>query len=66
MEEWTPATGILLNRRLTIYSYFNNYWACAGYASSRVITQMLDRTIGRQNAKIASPSAVRAQQTKPF
>lgn len=64
MEEWLPAIEELLNRRLTIYAYFNNHYAGFGPASARVFSEMLDRTIGKRNAIAARPAS--AQQTNLF
>lgn len=66
MEEWMPAIQKLLDRRLTIYAFFNNHYAGFGPASARVFSEMLDRTIGKRNADTARPASGPAQQTNLF
>jgi uncharacterized protein YecE (DUF72 family) len=57
----------LLERRLTIYAYFNNHYAGFGPASARAFSEMLDQTIGKRNAEIARPaSAPAAHQNELF
>lgn len=66
MEEWIRVMRKLLERRLTIYAYFNNHWAGSGYASARVFSEMWERMVGKGNAEIDLRASAPAQQTNLF
>lgn len=62
MEEWMPVIEKLLKHRLTIYSYFNNHYAGAGYSSVKAFSEILERISGKGNAEIARPAPFRIEQ----
>lgn len=66
MEEWMPAIEKWLNRRLTIYAYFNNHYSGSANQSARLFREMLDRTIGKQKAESARPAPTAARQSNLF
>jgi uncharacterized protein YecE (DUF72 family) len=66
MEEWIPEIQKLLNRRLTIYAYFNNHYTGFGPASARAFSELLDRRVGKGKAKAARPASAPVRQRNLF
>jgi uncharacterized protein YecE (DUF72 family) len=66
MEEWMPAMQTLLNRRLTIYGYFNNHYAGGGFASARAFSEMLGRMVVKRDAESTRPASAPARQGNLF